>query len=67
MLKNARKKCNLSQKQLAKKIKVSQSLISKMENHKPITIPIYLIIDISKELHLDPVDVFIDFLKHHSK
>lgn len=67
MLKNARKKLGISQKQLAKKIKVSQSLISKMENHKPVTIPIYLIIDISKELHLDPVDVFIDFLKYHSK
>lgn len=65
MLKNARKKLGISQKELADKLKVNQSYISKIENYKTIHIPLYLLIDISKELNLDPVDVFIDFLKHH--
>ena len=65
MLKNARKKLGISQKELADKLKVNQSYISKIENYKTIHIPAYLLVDISKELELDPVDVFIDFLKHH--
>ena len=65
MLKNARKKLGISQKGLANKLKVNQSYISKIENYKTIHVPTYLLVDISKELNLDPVDVFIDFLKHH--
>lgn len=66
MLKNARKKLGISQKELAKKLKVNQSYISKIENYKTMHIPLCLIIEISKELKLDPIDVFIDFLKHNN-
>lgn len=65
MLKDARKKLGISQKELADKLKVNQSYISKIENYKTIHIPAYLIVDISKELKLDPVDIFVDFLKNH--
>lgn len=62
MLKNARKKLGLSQRELAKKLKVTQSYISKLENNRIDNISVNLILDISKELKLCPIAVFVFFV-----
>ena len=61
MLKIARQKSGLSQRRLAKKLKVTQSYISKLENGSLDNVTLKLVLDISKELKLCPIDVFIFF------
>ena len=59
MIKNARAKKKITQLELAKKLNVSQSYMSKIENRKTKTISIDLILNLSSILEIDPVDLFI--------
>lgn len=59
MIKNARNKKKITQRELAKKLKVSQSYMSKIENRKTKTISVDLILNLSSILEIDPVDLFI--------
>ncbi len=59
MIKNARNKKKITQRELAKKLKVSQSYMSKIENRKTKTISIDLILNLSSILEIDSVDLFI--------
>lgn len=65
MLKSARYNKKLTQKELAAKLNISQSYLCQLENknryNKNVTID--LIKRISKELELDPIEVFIYFLE----
>ncbi|HBI91170.1 MAG TPA: XRE family transcriptional regulator [Terrisporobacter glycolicus] len=64
MLKNARKKQKITQKELAEMTKISQSYISKLEMNKFVHSPtIAYIIDLAQGLHLNVYDLakyFID-------
>lgn len=66
MLKNSRKKLGLSQAELARKIGIKQSYLSKIENLKFNNVTIKLIKKISVELHLNPIDVFLFFYNDSS-
>ena len=59
MVKNARNKKKITQLELAKKLNVSQSYMSKIENRKTKTISIDLILNLSSIVEIDPVDLFI--------
>lgn len=59
MIKNARTKNKITQLELAKKLNVSQSYMSKIENRKTKTISIDLILNLSSIVEIDPVDLFI--------
>lgn len=59
MIKNARTKKKITQLELAKKLNVSQSYMSKIENRKTKTISIDLILNLSSIVEIDPVDLFI--------
>ena len=59
MIKNARNKKKITQRELAKKLNVSQSYMSKIENRKTKTISVDLILNLSSILEIDPVDLFI--------
>lgn len=59
MIKNARNKKKITQLELAKKLNVSQSYMSKIENRKTKAISIDLILNLSSILEIDPVDLFI--------
>lgn len=59
MIKNARNNKKITQLELAKKLNVSQSYMSKIENRKTKAISIDLILNISSTLELDPVQVFV--------
>ena len=59
MIKLARIKKGLSQNQLARKLHVDQSYISRVEKRNITTISVQFVLDISKELSLCPTDVFI--------
>lgn len=61
MLKYRRKKLGISQSELAKRLDVDRSYISKIENHKFNNVSVEFIGKISKELKLNPVDVFLFF------
>lgn len=63
MLKKRRKKLGISQRKLAKKLKVDRSYLSKVENHKFNNVNMKFITKISKELNLNPVEVFLFFYK----
>ena len=67
MLKIARKRSGLSQRRLAKKLRVTQSYISKLENGSLDNTTLKLVLDISKELKLCPIDVFIFFVGNCSE
>lgn len=59
MIKNARAKKKITQLELAKKLNVSQSYMSKIENRKTKAISIDLILNLSSILEIDSVDLFI--------
>ena len=59
MIKNARTKKKITQLELAKKLNVSQSYMSKIENRKTKTISVDLILNLSSIVEIDPVDLFI--------
>jgi transcriptional regulator with XRE-family HTH domain len=59
MIKNARNKKKITQRELSKKLNVSQSYMSKIENRKTKTISVDLILNLSSILEIDPVDLFI--------
>lgn len=63
MLRNARKRKELSQKTLAERLEISQSYISRLENkekyNKNVTVD--LIKRLSIELELNPIDLFLYF------
>lgn len=65
MLKNRRKNLKISQKSLSEKIGISQGHLSKLENLKCRNVNINTIRNISSELMLDPVDVFLFFYNGH--
>lgn len=65
MLKNRRKNLKISQKSLSEKIGISQGHLSKLENLKCRNVNINTIRNISNELMLDPVDVFLFFYNGH--
>ena len=65
MLKNIRKKIGISQEYMAKKLNVSQSYYCKLENGKFNNVNIDIITKISKELNLDPEEVFNYFFNSH--
>lgn len=65
MLKNRRKNLKISQKSLSEKIGISQGHLSKLENLKCRNVNINTIRNISSELMLDPVDVFLFFYNRH--
>ena len=55
MIKTSRKKCKMTQKELAKRCNLSQSFLSKIENENVKTnITIRQIIKISKHLNISP-------------
>ena len=59
MIKNARNKKKITQLELSKKLNVSQSYMSKIENRKTKTISVDLILNLSSILEIAPVDFFI--------
>lgn len=61
MLKYRRKKLGISQLELSERLNITQSHLSKIENRNFSNVNIDLIKKISKELKLDPVDVFLFF------
>lgn len=61
MLKYRRKKLGISQSELAKRLDVDRSYISKIENRKFNNVNVEFIGKISKELKLNPIDVFLFF------
>jgi transcriptional regulator with XRE-family HTH domain len=61
MLKYKRKKLGISQSELAKRLHVDRSYISKIENRKFNNVSVEFIRKISKELKLNPIDVFLFF------
>ncbi|MDU4726566.1 helix-turn-helix transcriptional regulator [Clostridium sp.] len=62
MLKHRRKKLGISQLELSKKLNVDRSYLSRIENRKFSNVNMEFVRKISKELKLDPVDVFLFFL-----
>lgn len=65
MLKKKRLKKQMTELELAKKIHISEGHISKLENHPEMCNPgVKLILKLSKELSLNPVKVFLFFVKH---
>lgn len=64
MLKNRRKKLGIKQKELAKRLNVTQSYLSKIEREHFSNVNVEFIGKISEELKLDPVDVFLFFYKN---
>lgn len=63
MIRKYRKMKKISQKELSFRLDVSQSYISRLENYKVNNVNIELIRSISKELEIDPVEVFLFFYK----
>lgn len=61
MLKNKRKKLGISQRKLAKKLNIDRSYLSKIENRKFNNVNVKFIKKISKELKLNPIEVFLFF------
>lgn len=61
MLKYKRKKLGISQSELAKRLNVDRSYISKIENRKFSNVSVEFIGKISEELKLNPIDVFLFF------
>jgi len=61
MLKYRRKKLGISQSEMAKRLDVDRSYISKIENRKFNNVSVEFIGKISKELKLNPIDVFLFF------
>lgn len=61
MLKYSRKKLGISQAELAKRLNVDRSYISRIENRKFDNVSVEFIRKISKELKLNPVNVFLFF------
>ena len=61
MLKYKRKKLGISQSELAKRLHVDRSYISRIENRKFNNVNVEFIRKISKELKLNPIDVFLFF------
>ncbi|MDB2087625.1 helix-turn-helix domain-containing protein [Clostridium paraputrificum] len=61
MLKHRRKKLGISQLELSKKLNVDRSYLSRIENRKFSNVNMEFVRKISKELKLDPVDVFLFF------
>lgn len=57
----------ISQKELSFRLDVSQSYISRLENYKVNNVNIELIRSISKELEIDPVEVFLFFYKMNNE
>ncbi|NFS12588.1 helix-turn-helix domain-containing protein [Clostridium botulinum] len=65
MLKNKRLKLNLSIEQLSRKLNIKKDYLRKLEDHPNMCDPdIHLIIKLSKALKLNPVKVFLFFVKH---
>lgn len=64
VLKNRRKKLGIKQKELAKRLNVTQSYLSKIEREHFSNVNVEFIGKISEELKLDPVDVFLFFYKN---
>lgn len=67
MLKNRRKKLGISQEDLAKRLNVTQSYLSKIERERFSNVNIEFIMKISNELNLDPNDVFNYFCNSYLK
>ncbi|WP_238886354.1 helix-turn-helix domain-containing protein [Clostridium sp. YIM B02551] len=69
MLRNLRNRKKLTQEELAKKLGISQSYLSKLENeheyHANVTME--LIVNISIELNTSPIMIFIYFLKSYRR
>lgn len=64
MIKEIRKEKRISQSKLAKNLGISESYLSKLEKHPSLCNPsINLILKISEELSLDPVNIFLYFIK----
>ena len=61
MLKRRRKKLGISQSKLAKRLNVHRSYISRIENRRFNNVSVEFIRKISKELKLNPIDVFLFF------
>lgn len=67
MLKNRRKKLGISQEDLAKRLNVTQSYLSKIERERFSNVNIEFIMKISNELNLEPNDVFNYFYNSYLK
>lgn len=67
MIRKYRKIKKISQKELSFRLDVSQSYISRLENYKVNNVNIELIRSISKELEIDPVEVFLFFYKMNNE
>lgn len=67
MIRKYRKMKKISQKELSFRLDVSQSYISRLENYKVNNVNIELIRSISKELEIDPVEVFLFFYKMNNE
>lgn len=67
MIKSARRKIGLSQKQLSYRLGVSQSYISKLENRRIDTVSIGLVLELSSILKICPISVFVYLINCCSK
>lgn len=67
MIKSARKRKGLTQKELAKRLNVNQSYISKAENRNIDTFSVEFILNLSRILSLCPSDVFTFLITNNCK
>ena len=67
LIKSARKRQNLTQKELSLRCNLSQSYLSKLENKKYSNVTIEQVIILSKELKIDPIELAISFIDTNLK
>lgn len=64
MIKENRQSKKLTQSKLAKNLGISKSYLSKLEKHPFLCNPnVNLILKFSKELNLDPIEIFLYFIE----
>lgn len=67
MIKRRRRIKGLTQSQLARKVKISGGYMSKLENKMYGNVTIKVILNLSKELDVCPVKVFLFFKEQYEK
>lgn len=67
MIKEKRQEKRITQSKLAKNLGISKGYLSKLEKHPSLCNPnVNLILKLSKELTIDPVNIFLYFIREKS-